>query len=365
MTEALGFLSTLVGFPTESRTPNIGLIDWVADRLGNAGARVRLDHGPAGRANLFASFGPDVPGGLLLSGHTDVVPAGSGWSTDPYLMSIDGDRVAGRGTADMKGFLAVVLAGLAGRHGSFSRPLHLALSYDEEVGCQGVRSLLAQLAAEPDVRPDLVLIGEPTQMRPRHSHLGKLAYDVTFHGEAGHSSRSHTLPSAITHAASFIATLDRIQAAHRPDGGHEPSVTINCGTIHGGTGLNVIADRCVLDFEVRHDVSHDPDRLIGDILTGLDAVEKVRYPALATDATHAMVRLAERLADAGLASPIGFGTEGGLFAAALGAPVVICGPGDIADAHRADEYVTIAQLDSCRRFLAALIRECCEVPSSP
>lgn len=385
LTEVL--LARLVAHATESRTPNRGLIDEVAERCEALGARVSLvagdgsdGHGPAHqRVNLLATFGPDQPGGLLLSGHSDVVPAGQGWSSDPYVLTDVGDgRLAARGSADMKGFIASALVAIEARAstrsgGGFARPVHLALSFDEEIGCVGVRGLLHHLARHHHLQPDLVLIGEPSMMRPRHRHLGKLGYDVTVRSEPAHSSLSYRVSNAISAAARVIGELDAIgdRAAGRAaalGADAEPDVTVNVGVIDGGTGLNVVAERCRFTFELRNSFERDPDAELTPVWSridderqllaavgGIDVAETVRYPALATDVDHDLVRLVERIADAGPCTPIGFGTEGGLFAAALGTPVVICGPGDIAVAHRPDEYVTRSQLARCDTFLTTLL----------
>ncbi len=370
-------LARLVAFPTESRTPNVELIDWVADRLAAFGGRITQVPGVGthGRVNLLASFGPPVAGGLLLSGHSDVVPAGTGWATDPWTAIERDGSIRGRGTADMKGFIASVLTATERRAGeSWVAPLHIALSFDEEVGCVGVRHLLDRLGESAAVRPALVVVGEPTMMRPRHRHLGKVGYEVEFHGTAGHSSLSYRLPSAISAAARVVAVLDEVgrRAADAADGS-EPELTVNNGTIEGGSSLNVIAEYCRLTFELRHTAEFDPDlalapvrgaldaehAVLGVVGRGVEATEIVRYPGLATDADHPLVKLVERVADTGSCIPLGFGTEGGLFAAALNAPVVICGPGDIAVAHRPDEYVGLEQLARCDRFLAMLIDQVC------
>ena len=448
-------LARLVAFPTESRTPNRALIDWVAERCEAAGGRVNIIdgagqcHDTAGRSiaaeaeggtasrgdavppgsdfstrdvptlepsrvksrhdngssatgtttaadpttaagrgaaipgpdrvNLLASFGPDRPGGLMLSGHTDVVPAGTGWATDPYRLTRADHRWHGRGAADMKGFIASTLT-IIERVGvtTLAAPLHLALSFDEEIGCIGVRGLLAAVESLGEVRPDLVVVGEPSMMRPRHRHLGKVGYEMTFGSTAAHSSLSYRIPSAIAAAGRFIAALDDIgRAAALDAAGNEPEVTVNCGTVNGGAGMNVIAEWCQLMFELRHTAGRDPDAALGPLWTmagaihdelshhgsGVAALETVRYPALATLADQPMVQLVEQVAAAGECTPLGFGTEGGLFAAALDIPVVICGPGDIAVAHRADEYVTIDQLDRCDRFLTDLVRSACGTPA--
>jgi acetylornithine deacetylase len=385
-------LKELVGFPTESLTPNRALIDWLADYLHAFGARVELIEGPTGRANLLASLGPIAPGGLLLSAHTDVVPAGPGWQTGAYeLTRFDhpefGEALRARGTADMKGFIACALVALRELDlKALRRPVHLAFSYDEEIGCVGVRGLLDHLASEvlgPNgsgnvVAPELVVIGEPSMMRPRHAHLGKVAYRLTFQATPGHSSLSPFLPSAIGGASRSIAALESIAEAHRAsalrdaNGEASADVTVNVGTIHGGTALNVLSERCELTFELRHTTAFDPDGLLAPFWAVVDSegertgipvesIEIVRYPALSTDTSNDMVRLVERIADRGRSIPIGYGTEGGLFAAALGAPVVVCGPGDIAVAHKADEYVSVDQLRDCLAFLRQLIPDVCTV----
>ena len=368
-------LSELVAFPTESTTPNVGLIRWVADHVESNGGRATVLTGSEGRANLLASFGPAATGGLMLSGHTDVVPAGTGWATDPFSMTKVGDALYGRGTADMKGFIAAVIRMIERFRGvDLARPLHLALSFDEEIGCIGVRDALEVIAGSDVVRPDVVVIGEPTMMRPRHSHMGKLAYEIVCRAVAAHSSLSHTTPSAISAAARLIHTLDDLQRVHSPTG--EPNVTFNCGAIDGGGALNVIAQRCAFTFETRFTVDHDPDAVLSAfwdavdveraVLTAVggsvDVTEIIRYPALRTSSDDPWLGLIERIADAGPATSIGFGTEGGLFAAAIDAAVVICGPGDIAVAHRPDEYVTVDQLLRCERFLCSLVQQICVEP---
>lgn len=378
-------LAHLVGMATESKTPNRGLIEWAADLLQTFGARVTIIDGPHGRANLLATIGPNEAGGLLLSGHTDVVPAGTGWASDPYTVCVDGDNLVGRGTADMKGFIACVLCAVEDLdRTSLVRPIHIALSYDEEVGCIGVRGLLETVTrtrSNDRVRPDLVVIGEPTMMRPRHAHLGKVAYHIDFTAAAAHSSLSPFLPSAITSAVRIVNALQEIADLYRPSatrdeaGEGNSSVTVNVGSIRGGGALNVLSEHCELTFELRHDSAHDPDELLStvhaaiareaDALTacggGVDVVEIARYPALSTDPQNPWVRVVERAADRGASTPLGFGTEGGLFAEAFQTTVMVCGPGDIGVAHRADEYVSVEQLQACMSFVAHLIEDVCVI----
>ncbi|MDP9464867.1 MAG: acetylornithine deacetylase [Actinomycetota bacterium] len=370
--ELAHLLCELVAFPTESSTPNLGLIRWVADQLESNGGRATVLKGNEDRANLLASFGPEAAGGLMLSGHTDVVPAGTGWATDPYSVTKIGDALYGRGTADMKGFIAAVIRMSEQLRGvELTRPLHVALSFDEEIGCIGVRRALEVIAERDDLRPDVVVIGEPTMMRPRHSHMGKLAYEVVCRAATAHSSLSHVTPSAITSAARLLAVLDTLQHNYRPAAA--PDVTFNCGTITGGTALNVIAERCAFIFEIRHTVDHDPDVVLQPFRQAADRhhaalfehggsvemTEITRYPALRTPSDDPWLSLVERIADAGPATSISYGTEGGLFAEALDVPVVICGPGDIAVAHRPDEFVTVDQLLRCERFLCGLVQQIC------
>lgn len=375
--ELAELLAELVAFPTESSTPNLGLIRWFADHAESNGGRVTVLGGDEGRANLLASFGPEIAGGVMLSGHTDVVPAGTGWATDPYSLTKRGDALHGRGAADMKGFIAAIIRTIR-KFGDVElrRPLHIALSFDEEIGCVGVRQALDEIAERLDVTPEVVVIGEPTMMRPRHSHMGKLAYEVVCNATAAHSSLSHSKPSAIAIAARLLSALDDLQQHYRPVG--DPEVTFNCGSVSGGSALNVIAERCTFAFETRHTIGHDPDIVLQPFMRAvdreraalavhggsIDVTEIIRYPAMRTASDDPWLRVIERIADAGAATSIGYGTEGGLFAAALDASVVICGPGDIAVAHRPDEYVTVDQLLRCERFLCSLVHQICVDPAA-
>jgi acetylornithine deacetylase len=359
-------LRALVAFPTVSGTSNLALLDWLGAELVGRGAHVTVHPGSVPeRANLVARFGPDVPGGLVLSGHTDVVPPGEGWSNDPWTATVVGDRVVGRGTADMKGFFAATLAAFD-RHdpASWTRPVHIVASYDEEVGCRGVRDVLATLASEVH-DPRLVVVGEPTSLLPRIANPGKRVYRVTVTSIEAHSSRAADVPSAITGVARITLALDAINRA-RPEG-----CSVNVGTIAGGRLVNVIADRAELDFEVRHQAGVDPDDMLASVRAEIELVraelgavggevevtETVSYPPLATPADNDAVALVERLADRGRAGSISFGTEGGLLADALGATVVICGPGDIANAHCPDEFVTLDQLERCADLVSALFEQ--------
>ena len=360
-------LADLVAFPTESRTSNLELIDLYADRAAAAGAVVTVVHGEAGRANLHLRFGPDAPGGVLLSGHTDVVPAGSGWATDPYeLTEVDG-QLRARGSADMKGFLAAALVLMeATELDALRAPVHLGLSYDEEVGCVGVHGLLDALAEDGSCAPDVVVVGEPTSMRLCNAHAGKVGHHLEVVAAAGHSSRAGIQPSAIHEAAALAV---RIHGLNDPSHG----ISANVGTLHGGVAVNVLAPTCTMEFEVRHTADTDPDAVLADVLAEVAAVNArlvavgghatslayIRYPALDTDPALAPVVALGKLVGMGAPGPVGFGTEAGLYADRLGVPAVILGPGDIADAHRPDEFVDPAQLDRCSDVLRRTVDRFC------
>ena len=376
MTSVVNLLADLVAHATESRSSNLELIDQYAQRATAAGAAVDLLPGEVApgeteRANLHLRFGPDAPGGILLSGHTDVVPAGTGWATDPYeLTEVDG-RLAARGTADMKGFLAAALVLLEGTDVNALRaPVHLGLSYDEEIGCVGVRGLLDVLATGSSGAgtcvPDLVLVGEPTGMRLANAHAGKVAHRVELVAASGHSSRAGTEPTAVHEAAALATLVHGLNDAER-------GISANVGSIHGGVAVNVLAPSCTLEFEVRHGSHIDPDEVLAEVLAAVAAADRrlatvgghatseafIGYPGLDTDPTLAPVATMVDLVGCGAPGPVGFGTEAGLYADRLGVPSVIVGPGDIADAHRPDEYVAPDQLERCSDVLHRTIRQFC------
>ncbi len=373
----LDLLDRLVAFATVSRDPNRPLIDWAADLLDAAGARVEIHPDETGgKASLFAAVGPDGPGGLLLSGHSDVVPVdGQTWRTDPFRAVLAEGRVHGRGTADMKGFLACALeAMLRAATAPPNRPLMLAISHDEEIGCVGVRPMLRQLSAR-GLRPDLVLVGEPTGMALATGHKGKLAARLRCTGVAAHSALAPTGLNAIHLAADFLAVLRAEQTRLETEGARDddhgiPYTTLHAGVIAGGTALNIVPERCDLDFEIRN-VAAEPIQPILDRLFAeaerIRAAEAGRFPA-------ARAEIAVTNVYPGLGTPpdlpalkalkalvgeahhkVDFGTEGGLFHEALGVPVAICGPGFMEQGHKADEYVALDQLERCRQVLAALV----------
>lgn len=385
--EVVDLLARLVAFETESGAPNQALVDFCAERAAQGGARIHAVEGPCGRSNLHLRFGPEGPGGLLLSGHTDVVPAGSGWTTDPYRLTEKGGRLQGRGTADMKGFIAAALAVASSTdHRRMRAPLHLALSYDEEIGCIGVRGLLDDLAARPDCCPEAVIVGEPTSMQLAVAHTGKTAQEVTIQSPSGHSSRARSEPSAISEAIKLCAVIDSLNAdgnvagadpalrSHSdsgPNGGQ--FVSANIGSINGGVGVNVLAPRCELTFEVRFGAQAAVDRLVAPIWVEIErinaelaevggsvhTVKLADYPALHTDPTLPAVQKLGSAIGTSQTTAVDFGCEAGLYSQYLGVPTVIAGPGDIADAHQPDEHIDPAQLQRCVEVLRKAIDAFC------
>jgi acetylornithine deacetylase len=365
-------LRALIAFPTISRTPNLALIEHVARLLGAAGIACTIVKDDASTcANLFASTGPaDVPG-VMLSGHTDVVPVeGQAWTTPPFEATFRDDRLYGRGSADMKGFVAcAVVAMLDASTRTLKKPLQLALSYDEEIGCVGVRRLIDVLKTAP-VRPELCVVGEPTMMQIATGHKGKAAYRAVCCGEEGHSALAPRYRNAIHVATDWIAAMRAAQqqlAQHgASDDGYDVAYsTIHVGTIHGGKALNIVPNECTLDFEIRTLANDRADAILDDIRaraahgghTPLPDIEEVNaYPGLDTHVASDAVRFLEALLPPDTQKrKVAFGTEGGLFSTRLAVPTLVCGPGDISVAHKPDEYVALAQLDACDAFLARLI----------
>ncbi|MCB6179602.1 acetylornithine deacetylase [Rhodobacter sp. Har01] len=371
-------LDRLVGFDTVSSRPNRALMDFVAGLLAEVGVEARLiPDETGGKANLWATVGPADRGGVMLSGHTDVVPVeGQAWTRPPFTLTEAGGRLYGRGTADMKGFLASAVACvLQAARRPLRVPLHLALSYDEEVGCMGVRSLVDLLAAAP-VKPAMCIVGEPTGMQVATGHKGKVALRATCVGREGHSALAPMALNALHLAADFIGVLRAVQAriaAKGPfDGDYDvPYTTLHAGKMAGGVQVNIVPNAAVIDFEIRSLAGVDVEAVIGELRAGAEgivaplraafpeaaiSVERLwEYPGLGTPTDAAVVRFVQSLTGANGTIKVAFGTEGGLFDARLGVPVVVCGPGSMAQGHKPDEYVTVEQLARCDAMLAALL----------
>lgn len=378
----ISFLRDLIAFPTVSRDPNRALIAYCADYLRSIGAVVEIIAANSGdKANLYATIGPDMVPGVMLSGHTDVVPVdGQLWTKPPFEAVVESGRVYGRGTADMKGFVAAALscAGIAAqRHlqTPLQTPLHLALSYDEEIGCVGVRSLIDMLAAAP-VKPAMCIVGEPTAMAIATGHKGKTAIEAACVGSAAHSALAPQAVNAIHLACDLIAQIRHLQDDMITDGAQDsaydiPYTTLHAGLITSGVALNIVPDHAVVTFEIRNLAADDPEAILHRLRRAIapviavarkraaeaDIVFKVinSYPGLETSLDEAVVAMVAELTGRDERIKVAFGTEGGLFSQRLGIPAVVCGPGSMEQGHKADEFVTLAQLDSCDAMLASLV----------
>ena len=379
--QVLDIARALIGFDTTSRHSNLGLIEWARDRLIAQGAHCRLSYDAERRkANLFATLGePDASGGLVLSGHTDVVPVdGQDWHTDPFDAVLRDGRLYARGACDMKGFIACTLALVpALLQRSDAPPVHLALSYDEEVGCLGVREMLADLA-DAGIRPAACLVGEPTGMRPVIGHKGRRALRCCVNGREAHSSLPEHGVNAIEYAGRVAAEVQRLARAEAALNAHGlgydvPYSTLQVGTIHGGLAPNTVPRNCEMTVELRYLPGADElaplDRLMQftqDTLVpemsavhreaGIDWTVLNDTPGLDLPDQHPLLRQVNALLGRQAPGRVAYSTEAGLFQRA-GIPTVLCGPGDIAQAHRPDEYVALSQLADCERFLRTFAME--------
>lgn len=377
--ETVGLLGDLIAFPTVSSESNLALIDWAAERLAASGARLRRVGDDTGaKANLFATFGPEGDGGLVLSGHTDVVPvADQVWSSDPFEMVARGDRLYGRGTADMKGFIACLLA-MAPEFGraALTRPVHFALTHDEETGCFGAQAMLAALIGE-GLRPSAAIIGEPTMMRVIEGHKGSCHYTTEFTGLEGHDAIPGLGVNAVEYAVRYAARLmeiaDRLRA-EAPEGRRfvPPWATLGIGRLAGGVAHNVIPGSAELEWEVRSVGRDDAERVKAEI-DGY--AEEVLVPAMRAISEKAGIRrltlcevdalevleenearrIVAELTGANRAEVVSFCTEAGVMQR-HGMDCVVCGPGDIAQAHKPDEYIETGQLALCLDMLERLVR---------
>lgn len=382
LADSIAMIGKLVAFPTISRDSNLELIDFVRECLRSLDADVRLTFDDDRRkANLFATLGPrDRNDGLVLSGHTDVVPVnGQAWDTDPFMAIEKQGRIYGRGASDMKSFIAIALALLPQYVPRLTRSVHLALSYDEEVGCLGVGRLIEDLA-RAGVRPSGCVVGEPTLMTPVIAHKGKKSYRCTVRGRAAHSAYAPSAVNAVEAAAEAVAYLKRMARRHRDAGPYDhsfdvPHTTVHTGIMHGGTALNIVPHECTFDFEVRHLPGDNPDALLAqftshlgselepemhaiDAQAGFEVVQLSEIPALDTRAETPIVALVQALTGNTEVGKVSYGTEASQFQLA-GIPAVVCGPGSIEQAHKPNEFIALAQVAACEKFLRALLERQC------
>jgi len=375
---ALSILETLVRFDTTSRLSNLALVEWVEGYLAGHGvASRRVPNADGSKTNLMASVGPAIPGGVVLSGHTDVVPVdGQPWTSDPFAIVERAGRIYGRGTCDMKGFLALSLAAVPDLTAAPARlPVHLAFSYDEEVGCLGAPDMIAVIAAELP-KPALVVVGEPTNMEAVTGHKGIATFRVTVNGKEAHSSQPHLGVSAIMEAVPLMARLSAL--AERLDREADPAslftpkgATLTIGELNGGTASNILARECVFVFDLRYPAGLDPEAILADTFQAvgdLDRALKARSPQagarierrsaappLAPEPGGPAEAFARRLAgDNGPPRVVAFAAEAGQFQGA-GFSTVICGPGSIDQAHQPDEYVERSQMERGAAFMSRLV----------
>ncbi len=378
--ETTSMLARLVSFDTTSRNSNLALIDWVAGFLSDHGVAAHvLRNSEGSKANLFATIGPARDGGIVLSGHTDVVPVdGQPWTVDPWTLLERDGRVFGRGTTDMKGFIAAALAKVpAWSRAGLARPIHLALSFDEEVGCTGVGSLIDWLR-DSGIRPRAVIVGEPTEMKVVTSHKGGIIGTCTVHGLAGHSSQVHRTVNAVMYAGELIAFIageqEKMRQGAQDSGFDPPFSSVQVNMIQGGAGGNVVPHHASFFWEhralpgVELEAFYRRMRAFAEaalvprmraVFPGADIRFEVmaKIPGLAAEPGSAAETLAMRLAGSNRTEAVAFGTEAGHFQT-LGIPTVVCGPGHIQQAHTPDEFIAQAQLDACDRFLDGLAAEC-------
>lgn len=368
-------LSELIAFDTVSRNSNLALMVWVQDYLARYGVKSELlQDGSGKKANLLAVIGPQDRAGVVLSGHTDVVPVdGQQWHTDPFKMHEAHGKLYGRGTADMKGWLAAVLALVPDLVAAPLRlPVWIAFSHDEEVGCQGVPGLLAYMDKLP-VLPAACIVGEPTRMRPILGHKGKIALRCQVKGHASHSAYTPQGVNAIEYSVRIIQQLMVLAEKLKSEQNlafDPPFSTLQTGMIHGGEALNIVPGHCEFDFEIRTLPGVDAQHLVEQVAAWCQRVllpemqkkasdctitfsRLSHYPGLQTDICETVSSLLSLLPPPDALSTVAFGTEGGLFQQ-HGIPTLICGPGAMAQGHKPDEFIAVEQLAECDAFLQRL-----------
>lgn len=381
--DARPLLERLVAFDTTSRESNLALIDFIRDYLSGLGVESHLVHDETGtKANLYATLGPQDRPGIMLSGHTDVVPVdGQTWSSDPFAVTERDGRLYGRGTSDMKAFIAIALAHAPEllRRG-LETPVHFAFSYDEEIGCVGVRRLIDMLNGLP-IRPRMAIIGEPTMMQVITAHKGKSNATVHVRGFECHSSLAPQGVNAVQYAAELVSHIAAIARRIEAEGPFDadfdiPHSTVHTGPIRGGTALNIVPKDCRFEFEIRNLPQDDPLAVMAEVEryarveleprmkavrpeTGIDFVDSDSFPGLDTRPDEEVVTFAKALAGRNDTGKIAFGTEAGFFQQRAGIPCVVCGPGSIEQAHKPDEFIALDQVAKGEAFMRRLADRVC------
>ena len=377
--QSLDLLQTLIGFDTTSFKSNLNLIKFIKNYLNKYEIKSELVYNDTkNKANLFATIGPNSTGGIVLSGHTDVVPVSNQkWDTDPFQLIEKDQKLYGRGASDMKSFIALVLSRVPKIiEKKLSKPIHLAFSYDEEIGCVGVHGLL-DLIEKKSIKPEFCIVGEPTSMEVVIGHKGKHAYSVKVDGLSCHSGQAPFGVNAINYASKLIAYIDELNKEKSINGPFDqdyevPYTTLHTGLINGGTILNIVPNLCEFEFEIRNLATDDPLKLVNKIKdytnqklindmhkvsskTGIHFNEKVNYPALDISADIEPVKNIKELLNNQKHKKVVYGTEGGLFKNRFDIPTIVCGPGSIDQAHKPNEYISIEQIKKCSNFLDNLI----------
>lgn len=371
-------IDDLISFDTTSRDSNLDLIAYVQKYLDDHDVQSELIYNEdATKANLYATIGPDIAGGIILSGHTDVVPVdGQNWTSDPFKVIEQGSRLVGRGTSDMKSFLGVVMGFVPMfKQHELKTPIHIAFSYDEEVGCLGVRGLIDALNAKGN-KPALCLVGEPTGMEVVISHKGKRAYRVNVTGKPAHTSRAPEGVNAIENAARLIAFIADMNSRFASDGPFDDMFNITHTTcltslIEGGIAQNIVPESCSFTFEFRFLPNQNPADILAPIQdfarntleaemqnnapdAKIDIIETLSYPGLNTAPDADIVAFGKGLCQRNTYGKVDYGTEGGLFQQDAEIETIVCGPGYIAQAHTPDEFIEIEQIAKCEAFMQRL-----------
>ena len=379
---SIEILKKLVSFDTTSFKSNLDLIKFIENYLNDLNIKSELIYDETkNKANLFTTIGPNLQGGIVLSGHTDVVPiTKQNWTSDPFILTERDDKLFGRGSSDMKGFIAIVLSRVSAMvEKKLKKPIHLAFSYDEEIGCVGVHSLL-DLIKKKSINPEFCIVGEPTSMEVVIGHKGKHAYDVKVDGLSCHSGQAPNGVNAINYASKLINYIEEINKEKSIIGPFDndyeiPYSTLHTGLIKGGTILNIVPKLCQFEFEIRHLAEDDPLEIIQRIkqyteellikemhnissTTNIEINEKINYPGLNISESISPVKQVKELLGKSSHKKVVFGTEGGLFKRELNLPTIICGPGSIDQAHKPDEFISIQQIEKGGTFIDKLINNC-------
>ena len=373
---SIEILEKLISFPTISKTPNIELINWVSELLGSFGIRSTILRNEDGsRANLFATSSDTLEPGIMLSGHTDVVPTdGQNWHTNPFELKQSGGKLFGRGTADMKGFCASAIRIMCeASNKKLNTPLHLALSFDEEIGCIGVRSLIEMLKTSP-VKPKMCIVGEPTLLAVASGHKGKIALQTTCKGIEGHSALAPLALNALHLGTDFVNIVREVQKEIINKGNEDndydvPYTTLHVGKMNGGVALNIVPNICTIDWEIRNLANDSTETILTRVKELVELKlqeyknpeaeifwqETFSYPGLGTDINSEIINFVRSLTGTNNTIKVAFGTEGGLFHKEVGIPTVVCGPGSMLQGHKPNEFITVEQMDRCDLMMANLL----------